>query len=90
MLVTTAIDRRIIVAAILTADLEHNHHVTTEKAACSPRCYWEYRDTPRARKLIELYEAGREVPVSQKDIWEAYHKLKVETKALGAGRIGVL
>ncbi len=76
---------KLILAAIILAD---GHPVTTSKQQCSPRCFWTFPKNLRTRELIKTYELGEPVPVSQQQIWDAYHQLVTETKRLGAGRIG--
>jgi len=62
--------------------------VETIKQASSPRCLFEFDDSRENRRLIEAYETGLAVPVSQKAIWDAYIELVAETKRMQAGRIG--
>jgi hypothetical protein len=77
--------KKFISAAILVA---LGIPVQVEKQSCTPRCLCRYPDTPESRRIIERFEAGEVLEVSQLAIWNAYRQLTDEARRLQAGRIG--
>jgi hypothetical protein len=77
---------KIILAAVISAD---GGGVETFKQSCAPRCLFRFDDTPHNRALIEAYELGKPVQVSQKAIWQAYLELIAETKRLSGPGIAL-
>lgn len=75
---------KIILAAVLLAA---GHPVTTGKQACSPRCIWQYPDTPATRMLIYTYESGAVLDIPQQDIWRSYTRLTTEARQMQQGRL---
>lgn len=62
--------------------------VTVFKQSCAPRCIAETDNTPRARQLLEDYEADRVLDIPALSVMRAYTSLLAECKALQVGRIG--
>ena len=62
--------------------------VNTAKQPCSPRCLFEYPDTPEIRELLEKYENRQILPLPAKSVNQAYSKLLTQARSLQIGRIG--
>lgn len=77
-------DRAVKRAAVVRAA---GFQVVTIKLQCSPRCAFEYPDTPAVRKLIDDYEARENLNIPPKNILQAYTDLLGECKALKVGAI---
>lgn len=63
------------------------HQVETRKQPCSPRCLFEFADTPVTRKLIEDFERRKALSIPPKSIMAAYTNLLSACKALKEGAI---
>lgn len=63
------------------------HQVETLKQPCSPRCLFEFADTPEIRKLLEDYERRRVLSIPPKAIMTAYTNLLSACKSLKEGAI---
>lgn len=86
---TTAIitDRDIRRAAAIAAA---GWPVQAVKLSCSPRCAFQYPDTPETRKLSRQYEAGQVLQVAHKAVMQAHGRLLSDCHDLKSGRIGGL
>lgn len=58
------------------------------KKPASPRCMFQFEDSPATRHLLENYERRRTLSIPPKSIMEAYTNLLSVCKTLQAGRIG--
>lgn len=78
-------DRNIKRAAVVRGA---GHTVTTIKLPASPRCAFEYQDSPEIREILDAYEMRQVLPIPQKAIMQAYSALLAECKGLNQGRLG--
>lgn len=79
--ITTADVRQ---AAVIQAA---GHQVEVLKKPCSPRCLFEFADTPETRYLVDAYERRRVLTIPPKNIMDAYTNLLSACKALKVGQI---